>query len=734
MKQTICRFLLVALALPSFPALPHAQPRRLPKSTGLQFRLSDGKPTKEASPTAAPATPLSPGETEALLRRLPASQTAAESEQEFAFRERSLPPPQTGQIITESFPNNIVADAPAATSGALEVVRFAPEGEIPLAPHLTVTFSQPMVVVTSQAEAAQNIPVKLSPAVKGKWRWLGTKILLFEPENRFPMATEFTVEVPAGTKSALGNTLAATKKWSFSTPPVQLKSSAPTGDASSRDPLFFAAFDQRIDPAAVLPTIKLTGAGKTWKLRLATAAEMQSDETIQQLANATTKEYWLAFRAIKEAKEATTKAFPLPAATKFNVSIEPGTASAEGSRTTTKAQGFSFTTHGAFRLRKHHCNRSEITCDPFDNFNVEFTNPLDEVAFDEKQVRIEPPVPDASIENYDSMISLQGRFKPLTTYKVTLASTIKDEFGQTLGTTPPLFFRTGRSEPNFGGPGDGLHTLDPFGPRTLSYYSINHPSLRVSLYSVTPADWPQFVSYEQNRDEKTKPQPPGHRIFSELIPINAKPEETIETRIDLTRALKNSFGHVVVIVEPTKRSRDYDDSACVWVQSTNIGLDAFADNTDLVAWATSLKEGKPLDQVALSIFDPELKTNNVASATTEKNGLAKIELQEKPTINRTRILLARRGDDSAFIPENATRYSYNSWYRKPSSDELRWHVFDDRAMYRPGEEVHVKGYLRRLSKNSDGDVEPSNDAVKNHFVFPQRQVQRRSDSRDGDSE
>ncbi len=701
MKQTICRLLLVALSLPSFPALPQAQSRRPSKPTGLLFRLSEGKSTKEVTLTAALAAPLSPAETEALLRRLPASQTAAENEPEFAFRERSLPPPNTNQISTESFPNNIVADAPVASTGALEVVRFAPEGEVPLAPHLSVTFSQPMVAVTAQADAAQTVPAKLSPEVKGQWRWLGTKTLLFEPENRFPMATEFTVEVPAGTKSALGNTLDATKKWSFSTPPPQLKSFAPTGEASSRDPLFFAAFDQRIDPATVLKTIKLTGAGKGWKLQLATVEETQSDESIQQRIKATNKGYWLAFRPIKEAKEATTKDFPLPAATKFNVSIESGTASAEGTRLTAKAQEFSFTTFGALKIKQAGCGYNFVKdCDPYDEFHVEFTNPLDQETFAQNQLRIEPPIANFKAEHYNDSIRIEGQLKPLTTYKVTLASAIKDEFGQTLGPTAPLLFRTGRSEPNFGGPDGGSHTLDPYGPRAISYYSINHPSLRVSLYAVTPEDWPQFVRYEQSRDEKPKPQPPGRRIFSELIRINAKREETIETRIDLTRALKNGFGHVVVIVEPTKRNRDYDDSACVWVQSTNIGVDAFADNTDLVTWATSLKEGKPLDQVAISIFAPDLKTNNTTSAITQKNGLAKIELLEKPTVNQTRILLARRGDDSAIVPENASRYGGDGWYRKPSSDQLRWHVFDDRAMYRPGEEVHVKGYLRRLSKNT----------------------------------
>jgi uncharacterized protein YfaS (alpha-2-macroglobulin family) len=33
-----------------------------------------------------------------------------------------------------------------------------------------------------------------------------------------------------------------------------------------------------------------------------------------------------------------------------------------------------------------------------------------------------------------------------------------------------------------------------------------------------------------------------------------------------------------------------------------------------------------------------------------------------------------------------------------------WHVADDRKMYRPGEDVHVKGWLRLRQTREGGDV------------------------------
>jgi uncharacterized protein YfaS (alpha-2-macroglobulin family) len=77
------------------------------------------------------------------------------------------------------------------------------------------------------------------------------------------------------------------------------------------------------------------------------------------------------------------------------------------------------------------------------------------------------------------------------------------------------------------------------------------------------------------------------------------------------------------------------------------------------------------------------------------------------------ILIARRGDDVAILPENANDWgaTNGSWYHKPQTDELRWYVFDDRQIYRPGEEVHFKGWLRRIGAGKSGDVGSLNGAV-----------------------
>jgi hypothetical protein len=72
------------------------------------------------------------------------------------------------------------------------------------------------------------------------------------------MATQYSVTVPAGTKSANGATLAQPKSWTFTTPPPAVKDFYPAAySVQRRDVLMFAEFDQRIDPNTMLKHLQI---------------------------------------------------------------------------------------------------------------------------------------------------------------------------------------------------------------------------------------------------------------------------------------------------------------------------------------------------------------------------------------------------------------------------------------------------------------------------------------------
>ncbi len=676
---------------------------------GLQFRVSEGtgqpkSPETKASPTT---TPLSNLQIANILRRLSPLRMDSEDQQPFAFRERSLPPPLTGKTINVAFPATENIAAPETSVGELRVLRYAPEGDVPLAPNLSVTFSQAMIAVNSQEEAAANVPVQLSPQLAGKWRWVGTNTLLFEPHVRFPMATRYSATVPAGTRSQNGGQTASDVTWTFTTPPPTIKQQYPDDKSQSqaRDTLMFIEFDQRVDPTAVLKNIKVRAEGTEISTRLATKEEIEADLTLSDRIQKAEKDRWLAFRAVDQTG-ATKLALPLD--TNITVSVGSGTPSLEGPLRTEKAQEFAFRTYGPLKLIKSECGYNH-SCNPNDMFRLWFNNQLKPHGLDESKIRIEPSTPERETNLYGNWIGIGGMKQPDTTYRITIDKSVTDIFDQQLGKDETVTFKVGALSSQFALSANGFSVLDPAAPRRISLYSVNVKTVRVSLYKPQPEDWFQFKSYVQMsaRNQKTKDVMPGQLIYARQLDLQTPGNEIAETIIDLTPAFTDKFGQAIVMVEAINPALDaLRNPVVAWVQSTRIGLDAFADNDQLVGWANSLEDGAPLADVQLEMLPAKL------SATTGRNGLARIDLKTSNT-STSSLLVARRGNDVAILPEHPQIWVVGGdWRHHARPDDLRWYVFDDRKLYRPGEEVHFKGWIRRVGTGINGDVGPLEGVVK----------------------
>jgi len=665
---------------------------------GLLVRLSNADPAAGARPPAklAEATPLDAAKTEAVLARLPKLEGKPSDQQDFAMRKASLPPPRTGATVLGAFPPK--PEKPGATprpKGPLEVVRFAPEGDVPLAPHLSVTFSHPMVAVTSlDALAAEAVPVELDPTPKtgphaGKWRWVGTKTLMFEPSERFPMATRYTVTVPKGTKSAVGTTLGAEQTWTFTTPAPVLQASYPNGQPARRQPLMFASFDQAIDPKAVAATITVRSGKKTKvAVRLAKPEEIEADETVSQLVAQAEDGRWLAFVPVS----------PLPGDSPVEVSIGPGTPSAEGPLTTTGAQTFSFTTYGAMKVTEHRCGY-DGQCPPGTPFEIVFSNPVDVEAFDASQVEVEPTLPGLRTEVYGQYLYVYGQSKGRTKYEVRLSEGLRDAFGQKLGKTKPLDFKVTEAPESLFMQGSGLTVLDPAAKGKVSVFSVNHKRLRVMAWAVEPKDFREYLlSLErQGRDSRDLGMP-GKKILDDTIGVRRSDDEIVETAIDLSAGLEKGLGHVIVLVEQTEKPKEpwMMQRVTAWVQVTNMGLQGHVDTEQMLVWATGLADGKPLAGVELQLANVGVK------AKTDAKGLAKLPLVQDNAL----MVIARKGDDVAFLPESIWWWNPSgSWHTMKLDPELRWYVFDDRGLYRPGEDVKIKGWIRAIDPRKGGDVE-----------------------------
>jgi uncharacterized protein YfaS (alpha-2-macroglobulin family) len=681
---------------PVTPTTPNAVLALAAPGEPLSIRLSAGtaqNPTKAEPIKVVQGEPLDDAVVASIFDRLPEWLQSGEDRLDFNRPADTLRPPLVGDTIEVPFPAGTDDPPPTVPTGPLEVLRYQPEGPVDVAPFISITFNQPMVpLATVEQLDSRDVPVVVTPDLPGRWQWIGTRTLRFEHEpdlfDRLPMATDYRVEIPAGTVSQTGGELARAVTWEFRTPPAQVQSLEPQGESLPLEPIFLVVFDQRVDPAAVLDTISLTADGDERPLRLATAAEVENDEQVGKRVGGLLEDRWLAFRAADAFRPDTD----------LEIRIGPDTPSAEGPKLTTESRSFSARTYAPLRIDDWSC-RGNDRCEPGRQLYIGFNNPLDLEAFDPSMVTIKPELPGMSVLAQHGSITIQGATVGGTTYTATVAGTVADIYGQTLGDEEEVAFRIDDARPYLNQFNDRLITLDPLAAKpSLAVTSVNHEKLRVRLFAVDVGDWDSYLVFlEQLWDDRPHQPPSGwNEVVDTTIDTRAGKNELTETTVDLSEALDGEPGHVIVLVEATGRlaelTRDDNDywsnrPTVVWTQSTDIGADAFDDDDELLVWATDLRSGAPLADVEVTFAD------SAATGTTNADGLARIS---KPQIDSTGYLLARRGDDVALLD--------SSWRGDKPSDESLWYVFDDRQMYRPGETAHFKGWVRRLTTGDDAQL------------------------------
>ena len=660
-----------------------------PRLFGLQLSEGSAQAVPPEPTPVVDGSPVDQQRIDEITARLPEWIDAGTQNQSFNWPVQTSPPPRTGTVLTETFPPTGGNDGPAVPvdNGPLKVLRFQPEGDVPIAPYVAITFNQPMVPVgTVSGVNALDVPATISPALPGSWQWIGTRTLRFDAASdlidRLPMATTFTVTVPAGTASAAGGTLGEAVSWQFTTPPPTVQSFTPEGEQLRRDQVFVVTFDQRIDPAAVLATVRLQAGNDEVAVRLATPAEVQADDTARALSDGAEPQRWLAFRPVEL----------LPTDTPLTIEIGPGTPSAEGPDTTTDAAVYRGRTYAALKVVRATCSWGD-ECPPGSELNVEFNNPLDTAASDAGAVTVSPQLAGMSTSLSYTVLSVRGATLARTEYSITIPASFTDVFGQTLGDDTTVTVEVGTARPSIQ-PYEMITTLDPFvDEQRLSVLTVNHDELRVRVFAVEPADFSDYLAYLYRMDDPDRGDPSWQEVSDKKVQVSTEADAVVDTSLDLGGALDGEPGHVVVLVEPvpavSPTSNNYYENrpAITWVQSTQLGVDGLSDATRTVVWATDLRTGAPVADAGVSIVGGD-------SGVTDVEGLASLDLP--PSTSTEPVLVATNGDDSAILPLQA--------YRQDLRDESRWYVFDDRQVYRPGETMRVKGWVRRLTLSGDAQL------------------------------
>ena len=698
-KVVLFMALILPLALWACLNFQQAVSREKPDSGGqhnvnnFDFTLVPGEGkalVSSAEPTNTNCTPLETDSKEKLLQRLPALPKSTSLQQEFKRRADSIPAPRGGQTVQVSFPPREEMSisyeqtiAPTAPPTVLE--RFSPEGAVQAVPGITLTFSQPIIELSGVDVSDALIPAQIKPEVKGHWRWLGTKTAIFEPaDHHMPMSSKFEVTVPANLKDVAGRSLAKEYKFSFQTEKLKFAEVYPNGRSVGPTPVCYAIFNQRIDSAKLRNQIALAQKGLLSArvgLEFLSLEQLPKDSQAYKVLKEAPQGRWLAFRP----------SAPLKADTDYSIILLKGSSALEGPLTTEAEQSISFKTFEPLQIVSTNADQKwrDGKLSVYDKWYINFNNDLDAKGLKVADLvkSVSPKLEGMNVSIVGASLIIGGEVKAQTNYTVKLSPEICDIYAQKLGSkAKAITFKIGQLEAYINAPGGRFNILDPNSPTVYSVYTGAVKEFKAKLFRVNFADFSEKTPlYFKNLGEYTGA---GKLVWEKNFKVKASPNEYVQTPIDVAQAFTNGPCLALLAIEAGSR-KDYTYfSKAIWLQASSLAVDSVGDNRHTYIYVTDLKTGQAVSGATVEVQGHK--------ASTDASGRAVL-----PVLSSNRdeaYILVSQGKDKVLAPVAAGNHLLRN------AKNVIFNIFDDRGLYRPGETVSVKGWLRSLDVAPEANV------------------------------
>lgn len=581
------------------------------------------------------------------------------------------------------------ADQP---SGPLQVTFASPEGLVGSVTEVNVVFDRPVVALG--VAGSFPAPFRITPALPGSFRWVGSRAAVFTPAERLPYATSFQVEVPAGLAALDGTRLAKPYRFELETPRPTLLRSYPE-DGAQRQELstkIGLELNQVVKPEALKAAASLRADGKPL------AFEVATDEKQPKLL-------WLKPKQL------------LPRHAHVEVRLGASLVGTEGPLPSGAERVTSFRTFDPLALGEVSCARDDRTtrCEADSSVSLVFNNLVKPRQLAGK-LRV---TPDAGVRVFRSeadadapttYVELIGRFEPGQSYQVEIEPGVVDEFGQKSAKklSASFSFRDHRPRVDIGAVGRNfLGKL-----QSVPVASRNVPKLDLLTAALSPQDL-----LARRGDVKRSELDWLASLKSMSVQhLRGGAKNQIEKfAVDIARVLQGGRGALAIGARYTPDEGDYNPPPQVKVLNvSDLGISAKLSRFGSLVWVTDRTTNAPAVGVTVELWMPGRPNQ---SYTTNSDGVAQIPATDyAPNLNAATdeteaILVARRGADSAFALVGDRLEEWRLDVPTDFSGELRHYgvLFTDRGIYRPGDSVKVKGIVRR--ETATGNALPAEKPV-----------------------
>ncbi len=586
-----------------------------------------------------------------------------------------------------------------AAESPLEIVDYGPRGVLPVensTPRIFVMFNQPMVPVARLGEVMDTSEImSLDPPVPGVFRWYGSRTLSFEPDVPLLEEPRYRVSVLPAATSLTGETLAEGFDFDIFSERLKIVQVYPGDPQDGFSQLFNVPtslarrltleFNQPVDPDMVAGHIEL----------------MLSDESLAFSVQRPEYRSELESR-IPRAVQLVLENEP-PENSGITIALKAGAVPRSGFPPTLIDQSFTMRTIYPFAARRLTGYSGNF---PMDNrpyaypLYIEFSHGLEEgmdalsltVSLDGTEVEIQ------EVQQYFSRLRIfVPDARPGQTVALIPPAGIRDVFGRTLGDSQVLSYTIPRPSASIDFPShySGLRHLEAeFDPkivfslrnindfalgiqRTVRGFQTQEPSISLSSYDISELQRDYVRFYEEDLS--------GY--------LNSEGFGSVSLA---WRAQKDP--------ELVRNARDVTDSDRLTVQVTDLGITARIAYNRVLVWVNRLSDGTAVEGAEVEVFNLQ---GARFQGQSDSQGLAVIELadgvfQRRFATNfRTRDddlhILVRKDRDSAEMLTASTHNSYrfNVYRTRDPEDALipmeRVFMFTDRGIYKPGEELAIRG-------------------------------------------
>jgi uncharacterized protein YfaS (alpha-2-macroglobulin family) len=377
----------------------------------------------------------------------------------------------------------------------------------------------------------------------------------------------------------------------------------------------------------------------------------------------------------------------------------------------------------------------------------------------EKQLRISPRVPGFSRgwvsrtpTRFERVVTLDAS----TDYTITVRPHLVDEFGQRLGRAQRVSFRTSDATPRLYME-TGIYAIEA---ESAGYplWSRNVQEFEVECAQVPPRRVPQLLTttmdydpwYSDSRDDGIDWTELGLRPATTQVRVDRVLNRWQLHDLNLAERCGGRGSGLYLVEIRSAEVAEARGSERWWRYPyrllgnvTNLGLLLKAGPSSGLVWVAQISDGAPVAGAAVTVYDP--RGRSVHRGTTDRNGLLRLPGSSELLRQRGRgdsqdyddegwydidhyrqqrlIVVAEKSGDVAAVDGNWANgiqlwnFGVRPDTRTGGRRAVRGFILSDRGIYRPGETVHFKGFVRELAPGQSPQV-PSANQLMVHLEDP----------------